>query len=167
MPDSASSIVLNTSPLIALSAALGSLDVLRELYSSVYVPREVEEELFAGRNDKIGIREFSQASFIHKLTNYQEIDAVMSLSLDRGESAVLQYAINHKVELVGIDEIAGRRFAKIYGIKFTGSLGILIKAYQKGMITNMEKPIENMRKSGIWISEQLVSKVIFMANKGK
>ena len=41
MPDRIKTIVTNTTPLIALTAATGNLDVLRELYSRVVVPYEV------------------------------------------------------------------------------------------------------------------------------
>lgn len=40
MPDQAKEVVINTTPLIALTAATGSLDVLRFLYSKVVVPYE-------------------------------------------------------------------------------------------------------------------------------
>ena len=41
MPDRGKTIVTNTTPLIALTAATGSLDVLRSLYTRVVVPYEV------------------------------------------------------------------------------------------------------------------------------
>ena len=41
MPDSEQTVVTNTTPLIALTAATGSLDALRFLYSRVVVPFEV------------------------------------------------------------------------------------------------------------------------------
>jgi len=48
MPDQAKVVVTNTTPLIALTAATGNLDVLRCLYSRVVVPYEVAEEITAG-----------------------------------------------------------------------------------------------------------------------
>jgi predicted nucleic acid-binding protein len=49
------SLVTNTTPLIALTAATGGLDVLRFLYERVVVPLEVaEERIFAIR---VGLRE--------------------------------------------------------------------------------------------------------------
>jgi len=45
MLDQAKVIVTNTTPLIALTAATGSLDVLHVLYSRVIVPYEVAEEI--------------------------------------------------------------------------------------------------------------------------
>ncbi len=38
MPDSAKVVIINTTPLIALTAAIGNLDVLRTLYTRVVVP---------------------------------------------------------------------------------------------------------------------------------
>ena len=52
MPDSSKMIVINTTPLIALTAATGNLDVLKTLYSRVVVPYEVAEEIkVGGKND--------------------------------------------------------------------------------------------------------------------
>jgi len=55
MPDKRRSIVTNTTPLIALTAATGSLDVLRSLYTRVVVPYEVAEEIRAGGKDAFGL----------------------------------------------------------------------------------------------------------------
>jgi hypothetical protein len=44
MPDKGE-IVINTGPLIALTAALDDFSLLGELYSCIYVPYEVEEEI--------------------------------------------------------------------------------------------------------------------------
>ena len=41
-------IVINTGPIIALVAATGSLEWLSQLYTRVWIPQEVQEELAAG-----------------------------------------------------------------------------------------------------------------------
>ena len=41
-------VVINTTPLLALTAGLGHLDVLQFLYANVYVPWEVCQEVRAG-----------------------------------------------------------------------------------------------------------------------
>ena len=64
MPDRIKTIVTNTTPLIALTAATGSLDVLRELYSRVVVPYEVAAEIKAGGPDAFGLDVFAQASWL-------------------------------------------------------------------------------------------------------
>lgn len=43
MPDTTKVVIINTTPLIALTAAIGNLDVLRTLFTRVVVPYEVAE----------------------------------------------------------------------------------------------------------------------------
>lgn len=48
MPERSAVLVSNTTPLIALTAALGSLDILKFMYARVVVPFEVAQEVRAG-----------------------------------------------------------------------------------------------------------------------
>jgi len=64
MPKQAKVVVTNTTPLIALTAAMGNLDVLRSLYSRVVVPYEVAAEIRAGGKDAFGLDVFEQASWL-------------------------------------------------------------------------------------------------------
>ena len=64
MPDQTKVVVINTTPLIALTAATGNLDVLRWLYSRVVVPYEVAKEIRAGGRDAFGVEVFEQASWL-------------------------------------------------------------------------------------------------------
>lgn len=54
MPETRRSLVTNTTPLIALAVATGSLDVLRRLYARVIVPAAVAEEILAQGNSARG-----------------------------------------------------------------------------------------------------------------
>jgi len=67
MPDLASPaqarcLVSNTTPLIALTAATGGLDVLRHLYQRVVVPLEVADEVRAGGPKAFGVDVFNAAA---------------------------------------------------------------------------------------------------------
>ncbi|MBU1858323.1 MAG: hypothetical protein KKC28_15195 [Verrucomicrobia bacterium] len=57
-------IVCNTTPLLAIIAAVGNLDVIRPLYSRVFVPREVADELLIFNLTRFGAQEFQAASWI-------------------------------------------------------------------------------------------------------
>ncbi len=59
-------IVINTSPIIALVAALGDLRILESLYQEVLVPYEVGEEIFAGGTTNLAVPEFSCATWLSK-----------------------------------------------------------------------------------------------------
>jgi len=70
---------------------------------------------------------------------------------------VIHNAEINGIATVAIDEKAGRRLARIHGLKVTGSLGILLKAKQHGIILNLGDCIARMREHGIWISADLIT----------
>ena len=98
-------IVINTGPLIALVAATDSLSVLSALYSKVWVPREVYDEIKAGgsaapeihalhtASDKVCICESPINTFPPFLIN----------QLDLGEASVIQTAMVRNLKTVAID----------------------------------------------------------------
>ncbi len=86
-------------------------------------------------------------------------------SLDIGEAAVIQSAINEGIQIVCIDETVGRRIARLCGLKLTGSLGILLKAKQEGYPVLLKESIMRMRERGIWLSDRLVSNVLEQAGE--
>ena len=90
MPDQAKVVVTNTTPLIALTAATGNLDVLRRLYSRIVVPYEVAEEIRAGGREAFGVAVFDQASWLEISPEPLVLLPYLQNTLDRGEASVIQ-----------------------------------------------------------------------------
>jgi predicted nucleic acid-binding protein len=150
-------LVTNTTPLIALTAATGGLEVLRFLYDHVVVPLEVAEEVRVGGPAAFGVEIFNSA------TQWLEVQAqpvvlqpFLHNSLDKGEAAVIQTAINLQLPMVCIDESAGRRIARLCNLRLTGSVGILLKAKALGFDLDIPQALERMRRHGIWLSDRVV-----------
>ena len=120
MPDQGMVIVTNTTPLIALAAATGNLDVLRTIYTRVVVPYEVAEEIRAGGKDAFGLDVFDQASWLEISTEPAVLTPYLQNTLDRGEASVIQTALQQGIKLVCIDETAGRRVARLSNLRVTG-----------------------------------------------
>jgi predicted nucleic acid-binding protein len=156
MPDKTKAIVSNTTPLIALTAATGSLDVLRSLYTRVVIPYEVAEEIRVGGKDAFGLDVFEQASWLEISRSPVVLPPYLQNSLDRGEASVIQTALQEGIELVCIDEVAGRRVARLSKLNLTGSIGILLKAKSMGYPLSIPEAINRMRARGIWLSESVV-----------
>lgn len=151
------SIVVDTTPLIALAAATGSLDVLRTLYGRVIVPLEVESELRAAGPDGLGLTEFLQATqWLERRTAPIVISEYLRHTLDTGEAAVIQTALDESITLVCIDEVVGRRVARLCGLTLTGSIGVLIKAKQDGYGISLADALNRMRDKGLWLSEEVL-----------
>lgn len=154
-------IVVNTGPIIALVAATQSIEWLPSLYDRILIPYEVFLEIEAGG---IGNPETLALHGIKELVTIgqQKTDLPPALlrELDLGEASVIHAATHHGISTVAIDEKAGRRIARLNGLKVTGSLGILIKARKLGLIDNLTNCISRIQFQGIWISENLVQQAL-------
>ena len=64
-------VVINTTPLLALTAGLGHLDLLRALYANVYIPCEVCQEVRAGGRYGFAVDVFEQASWLQQRSALQ------------------------------------------------------------------------------------------------
>lgn len=158
-------LVINTTPILALIAAAGSLDMLPLLYRRVWVPCEVCREIQAGGTDDFAIPEFEGASWLHKQTLPVTLSPLLRNSLYSGEAAVIQLALLHDIPLVAIDETVGRRFARLSGLTVTGSIGILLRAKALGYPLSMVEAIRRMRQRGIWLSDNVVEFALRVAGE--
>jgi predicted nucleic acid-binding protein len=156
MPERGQVLVTNTTPLIAIAAATGNLDVLKFLYSRVVVPLEVAEEVRAGGQQSFGVDAFNGAEWLDLQASPVVLQPFLQNSLDRGEASVIQTAMNLGLSLVCIDETAGRRVARLCGLSLTGSIGVLIKAKRLGYEVSVPDALQRMRAQGVWLSEQVV-----------
>ena len=158
MPESGGrSLVTNTTPLIALTAATGDLAVLRFLFERVVVPLEVAQELRVGGPKAFGVDVFSAAAdWLEVQAQPVVLQPFLQNSLDKGEAAVIQTALNMQLPLVCIDETAGRRIARLCNLRLTGSVGILLKARNQGFAVDIPQALDRMRRHGIWLSDQVV-----------
>ena len=150
-------IVINTSPLLALSAACGDLNLLQALYKQVFVPYEVCQEIEKGGLSGFSVAEFKAAHFLHKIDKPLTISPFLKNSLDIGEASVIQLALDKGIQTVCIDETVGRRIARLNNLSLTGSIGILIRAHQEGHVFSMQEAIKNMQDRGIWLSDSVIS----------
>lgn len=159
-------IVINTGPVIALVAAVDSLEWLPSLYGRVWIPYEVSREIAAGGADN---PESQAIAAIGQLIQISPQDVPLSgallRELDSGEASVIYTALQNGIDTVAIDEKAGRRVARIHGLKVTGSLGILLKAKNHGIIPNLGDCISRMRERGIWISGELAATALRLAGE--
>lgn len=157
-------IVINTSPLITLVAALGNLRVL-QIYRHVWVPLEVSQEIVEGGAAKFALAEFEAAHWLHKRAQPVNIAPHLLNALDKGEASVIQLALDEDIQTVVIDEAAGRRIARLNGLTVTGSIGILLRAKSEGHPFSMEEAIDRMKARGIWLSDRVITFALTQAGE--
>ena len=164
MPEEARLVVVNTTPIIALSL-IGELDLLRRLYGQVLVPSAVEAEVLAGGRDGIGSSELMEASWLRVASLQDARRADLLADLDRGEAEVIALAQELNADLVVIDERLARLHAKRLGLTLTGTLGVLLKAKQLGHVQAVAPLIDRLRQGGIHLSDVVVAEVLALADE--
>ncbi|MBE9064775.1 DUF3368 domain-containing protein [cf. Phormidesmis sp. LEGE 11477] len=153
-------IVVDTSPLISLIAAWGNLDRLQVLYKEVVVPFEVKQEVLRGGLSNFGVAEFQAATWLMQERRLTEIKPFLRNSLDLGEASVIQLALNRSIETVCIDEVVGRRVARLNNLAVTGSVGILLKAKRQDPTMSVKVAIANMLNRNIRLSQTVVDSAL-------
>lgn len=76
--------------------------------------------------------------------------------LHDGEVEVMILAKEIAADVVIIDDANAKKHAKYLGLPVTGTLGVLIKAKQKGYIDELKPILQRMVEKGIYISQSLV-----------
>jgi len=93
MLDQVRVMVTNTTPLIALTAATGSLEILRAVYAKVVVPYEVAQEIKAGGKEAFGLDVFQQVSWLTIIDEPVVLPPYLQNVLDLGKASVIQTAL--------------------------------------------------------------------------
>ncbi len=159
-------VVSNTSPITNL-AAVGQVEVLRQLYEKVLVPQAVYEELTFGGARQPGGMEAQTLQWIEtRHVADRVLVAALQMELDPGEAEAVALAVELKADLLLLDERRGRVVASRLGLRFVGLLGVLIEAKQKGCIPAVKPVLEDLVvKAGFWVSQRLYARVLQAAGE--
>ncbi len=156
-------IVSNTTPILSL-LKIDKLALLKDLYGKIIIPLAVFQEIEKGKN-KPYYKDISQFDWIEikKIQDSNSRDYLFDL--DDGEAEVLILAKEINADLVLLDEIIGRRYAKQLKINLTGTIGILLRAKQVGLISSVKDLLTELVEKGTWLNPKLISKVLIMAKE--
>lgn len=121
------------------------------------VPYEVCQEVLAGGANHFGVEAFCRNTWLTKFEKPLTINPMLSHLLDVGEASVIQLAQQEGIPLVCIDEIVGRRIARLSGLNVTGSIGIMLRAKQEGYPISLRDALSKMHKHGIWLSDKVMN----------
>ncbi len=116
-------VISNTSCLIALTN-IQKLYILHSLYEAIYITPEVRAEFGESIPNWITVVSVKDASKTKLILG----------TLDLGESSSIALAMESDNPLLILDDGKARRFAKNMGLTLTGTLGVVIKAKQSGLI---------------------------------
>ena len=146
--------VVDTSVLIALSN-IGRLGLLRELFSNVLVPRAVAEEYGEPLPSWIEVLEVKDRHLVQVLLEY----------LHRGEAEAIALAVELQGAIIALDDKKARITARRLGLKVIGTLGILILAKKRGLISDLREEIEKLIHTSFRLSQEVIQEALKKAEK--
>ena len=151
-------VVSDTTPLISLLKT-GRLDILEKLFGEVRIPDAVFEELTSNprySDEAAAIRSYPYIDII----SVSDTDAVEQVSredgLDLGESEAIVLTQEISADLLLMDEARGRDVARSMGLRITGTVGILLLSYERGILNKAEivDCVERLRDANRFIGER-------------
>jgi hypothetical protein len=160
MPPPTSPLVADTSPLISLDACK-QLGLLRKLYGGVIVPRAVERELSVRGTTGLpkGLTR-AHRKWIGVRTLGAPPPLALVAALDIGEAEVIALALEIGSPLVLLDETAARKIARARGLQVTGSIGVLLRAKNRGLLPAVKPSIDLMISKGVQLGGDLIDAVL-------
>ena len=142
-------VITDTSCFILLDK-IDALSILHELYINVLTTPEIVHEFGKKLPDWIEVRSVKDKT---KLTAYAE-------KVDVGEASAIALALELPSALLILDDLKGRKLAQQLHLKYTGTLGVLILAKQKGVITLLKPYFEKTKQTDFCIPSMLLQNIL-------
>ena len=153
-------IICNASPLIFLSQ-LGRLHLLNDLFKETLVPSSAWDESVRKPDDvskTLNKMKSSGNISVFTVKNKTAVSAMIG-RLHIGEVEVIVGAGELGIPNVILDDGYARNKAKQMGLRVTGTLGILIAAKQKSIISDIDIEIDKLLNYGFRIDESVIEQV--------
>lgn len=156
-------IVADAGPLIALSR-IDQLELLRELFSKVWVPGMVLRELRLDEG-RPGTGSLAQAFLQDRWIEAVESPAGSAVpGLDEGESAAILLAMAQDCPLF-VDERRARIAARKRAVPVLGTGRVLLAAKQRGLIANVRDCLDALRGAGYRLSDDLCTRLLELSDE--
>jgi hypothetical protein len=174
-------VVSDTSPIIFFSK-IGELNLLKELYSEIFIPFAVWEELIyplskpdddVPSDIKYEIMAKEEGWLIvkdPKSKKYQEMALNLTKELGRGEAYAIALSLDLRADFLLINDKKANMIAESKGIRTKWSTEILLDALDKGLIGDFHEfneILDQMIETGLWMEKSQYKKTLEKAKNIK
>lgn len=146
---SRSRLVLDTSPLIFL-AKIEALHLLPALAEAMLAPAAVIEEIRAGEG-RLHLEQWDVPPWLGVEPDLVVPPEIAGWDLGPGESQVLAQAVTRPGWEAVLDDAEARYCARALRVPITGTLGVILRARQAGLIPLARPLVENLVRVGAYL----------------
>jgi hypothetical protein len=155
-------VVADTSALVAL-AACDALAILDRLLEDLRVPAAVFEECTViGKPESARLKAFLQGRVVE--VDIQKL-VIAAGRLGQGELEAMALYRSLHADFLLVDDHRARKVALLNGMDVIGSLGMLLRAKEAGLIAEIRPLIALIQAAGVHYSDQLVAKTLRLAGE--
>ena len=155
-------VVADSSCLIGL-AQINLFHLLRELFSEVYIPYAVYDEVVIKGEGEAGSKEkedgIKDGWILKKAVNDDMAVSALTTILGKGEAEVIVLCKELGRDYALIDERTARNISELLNVNTLGVLGIIDLAIEKGFSIDKKKAIDKLKDLGFRISDKLYKKM--------
>jgi predicted nucleic acid-binding protein len=150
-------IIVDTSALISLGL-VGQIDLILNVFGEFYIPNAVWEELQEYENPEFDKRILDQMEKrVIKIKSRNHLSVIMDYG--ESESVILYEELNANYLL--IDDNKARIIAESLNVNCIGSIGLLVKSKQKGLINDLRAIFEKWLENERYFSKKILNKILF------
>ena len=140
---------------------INQLDWLQDIFGEVLIPQKVFAEVSQLVHFEVDITRFLSASWLKVLSiTHSALYESLLEDLDEGEAEAIVLAQEQNANFVLIDELKGRKKATALGLHVLGTVGVLIKAKELGIINAIGMWLEALKTSGFWLNPRFEAQIL-------
>ena len=150
MPSGKQSLIITDASCLIILSKIGQLHLLPQLFNNVITTPEIANEY----GDAI-----PEWLKVIAVTN-QQLQGEYEKLVDRGEASAITLANEVECDYIIIDDLQGRKLALKLGLTVIGTLGIMLKAKQAGLIHLLKPVLEQIENTNFRITPTLFETIL-------
>ncbi|GGB89682.1 DUF3368 domain-containing protein [Dyadobacter sediminis] len=149
------SLVIADSSCLIILSKIDQLELLRNNYSRIIITEEIAEEFDLELPAWIEIKGIKD----------KKLQLLFEEVLDLGEATALTLAFETEDCTVILDDLKARKIAAKLNLKVTGTIGVIVKAKQRGTIHSVRPLFEKIQATDFRISDKVIKEAILEAGE--
>lgn len=157
-------VISNTSPLQYLYQS-DELELLVELFGRVQVPEAVVMELNEGLRRNVHLPDPTALPWLTIRSVRDRTLMPLVTNMGDGEMEVLALGLETPDALLIVDDKRARRHALALGLKFSGTLGIMLLAKERGVLEAVKPVMDRLEALGFRLGPETRQSVLELAGE--
>ena len=148
-------IVISDTSTLILFHKIDELNLLQRVYGELVTTREIAEEFGETLPNWIEIKTASDKKY----------QTFLETQVDLGEASAIALAADYEDVLLLLDDLKARKLANKLNFKISGTLGVIHRAKQLGLIDKVKPLIDKLLLTDFRIADNIVKEILKLNNE--